>query len=274
METQVSRVFLVGGSSSSWSEFVNLLDAEGYAFELVPGAASPLDVVDRVQEADAVIIIDLAPDLMGGMEMVSACRRMAPSTPVVVVADNPSVKLACSLRESGVFYLGLHPIGVDELWAAVDDALRSVGRNVPNVSQVRTKKRVLIIDDDADFRAAVSALLESEEYVVSCATSAREGRERLGIETPDLVILDIVMEDAWAGYSMNQELKCGDLSKEAGEIPVLMVSSIRQSPEMTFPTAGEVGMVTPDAYMTKPLDIPLFLGNVRRLLSRKTARKR
>lgn len=273
MEKQPSHVLLAGGSPSSWSGLTCPLQAEGYTFEVIPAGCEPSELTDRARECDAVVIIDLAADLMRAMELVSACRRVAASTPVVVVADNPSVELARSIRESGVFYLALHPLGVDELRTVVDDALRSVGRNRPTGSRCLTKKRILIVDDDADFREAISTLLRSEDYLVCCASSAREGREKLGVgPPPDLVILDVVMEDGWAGYAMNQAVKHGDLQKVAGEIPILMVSSIQQPPEASFSTAGEVGMLIPDTYMTKPLNLSSFLDNVRRLLAREHTR--
>jgi hypothetical protein len=33
-----------------------------------------------------------------------------------------------------------------------------------------------------------------------------------------------------------------------------------------FPTAGDVDMITPDRYMTKPLDIPRLLTTIRELI--------
>lgn len=273
MKKQASHVLLASGSPSAWSGLTCPLEAEGYTFEVFPSAGQPSELAQRARENDAIVIVDLASDLMRSMEMVSACRRVAASTPVVVVADNPSVELARSIRESGVFYLALHPLGVDELRTVVDDALRSVGRNKPTGSRCLTKKRILIVDDDADFREAIGTLLKSEDYLVCCASSAREGREKLSLgPPPDLVILDVVMEDAWAGYAMNQAVKHGDLQKVAGEIPILMVSSIQQPPEASFCTACEVEMLVPDTYMTKPLNISSFLDNVRRLLAREHKR--
>jgi hypothetical protein len=46
-----------------------------------------------------------------------------------------------------------------------------------------------------------------------------------------------------------------------------MVSSIQEDPATLFPTAGEVPLITPDAYFTKPLEIPKFLECVQRMLS-------
>jgi hypothetical protein len=50
-------------------------------------------------------------------------------------------------------------------------------------------------------------------------------------------------------------------------MPILMVSSIQQDPLSRFPKAmGEVEMITPDYYLTKPVDIPKFLEMVKELL--------
>jgi hypothetical protein len=38
-----------------------------------------------------------------------------------------------------------------------------------------------------------------------------------------------------------------------------MTSSIELSPDERFPMAGELDMIRPDFYLTKPLDIPKFL---------------
>jgi DNA-binding response OmpR family regulator len=47
-----------------------------------------------------------------------------------------------------------------------------------------------------------------------------------------------------------------------------MVSSIQVDPATLFSRATEVELVTPDAYLTKPLSIPQFLEQVRSLLDR------
>ncbi|MBZ5640447.1 MAG: response regulator [Acidobacteriia bacterium] len=260
-----ARVLLVAKPDGTWRDVVADLCGEGFAFEVVDPAAAPADVAARAGES--VVLVDLSPDLVRGMEMVAACRRSAPAAPVVAVAENPSVELAKSIRESGVFYLALHPVAADEIRTILGDALRSMGRNKPSSSTFKTRKRVLIVDDDADYCASVTALLEREGYLVHCAASAREGLAHLSTDRPDLIVLDVMMEDAFAGYGLNQAVKFGDKREVAGHVPVLMVSSIEQPPEAIFPAAAEAAMITPDDYLTKPLDIPVFLDHVRRLLA-------
>ncbi len=126
--------------------------------------------------------------------------------------------------------------------------------------------KVLLIDDDRDFTAAVKAVLESEGYSVVEADSGRKGLQKLIEEKPDLIVLDIMMATSTDGYGVTQSIKHQDEFKEYRCLPIIMVSSIEKSPDDLFPMAEEVGMIRPDIYLTKPLDIPSFLQTVRKAL--------
>jgi CheY-like chemotaxis protein len=129
-----------------------------------------------------------------------------------------------------------------------------------------TGRKVLIVDDDADFRASITAVLQSAGYSVSVAASGHEGLEKIVADPPDLIILDVIMEYDSAGYEVNQAIKFRDEYLAERDIPILMVSSIQLDPATLYSRATEVEMITPDAYLTKPLDIPVFLDRVRNLL--------
>jgi len=128
------------------------------------------------------------------------------------------------------------------------------------------KAKILIVDDDEDYRASTRALLEGEGYEVLEAPSGHGGLDVARTHRPDLIVLDIMMESPVEGYSIVQALKFHAEYQNLAEIPVVMVSSVKQDPASLFPMAGEVSMVTPDAYFTKPLDIPKFLQCVGRML--------
>jgi len=133
-------------------------------------------------------------------------------------------------------------------------------------------KRILIIDDDLDFRASVTAVLEAQGYAVAGAASAREGLSTIAAEPPDLIILDIIMEHDSAGYEVNQAIKFRDEFAPSQDIPILMVSSIPLDPATRFDRAAEVGMITPDCYMTKPLNMNEFVNQVRIMLESRSKR--
>ena len=130
----------------------------------------------------------------------------------------------------------------------------------------RATRRILLVDDDADFTLSTTTLLESQGYIVSTARSAKEGLEKVLTDSPDLIVLDVMMEHESAGYQLNQALKFGPEFESFRRVPILMVSSIPIDPARRFQMAGEVEMVTPNSYLTKPVDIAAFLSEIRALL--------
>ncbi len=70
--------------------------------------------------------------------------------------------------------------------------------------------KVLLIDDDQDFRASVRSLLESEGHQVVEAASGKEGLRQVLQEKPNLIVLDIMMECEVEGYGVTQAIKFQD----------------------------------------------------------------
>lgn len=122
-----------------------------------------------------------------------------------------------------------------------------------------TAPKVLVIDDDQDFRASVRALLETHGYAVYEADSGRAGLRQMMAQKPDVILLDVMMENPTDGYGVNYSIKYQDEYAAYRGIPIFMISSIEESPDERFPFAGEVDMIRPDRYLIKPLDIPSFL---------------
>jgi two-component system, OmpR family, response regulator ResD len=131
---------------------------------------------------------------------------------------------------------------------------------------------VLVIDDDVDYVASVQSLLESEGHEVVVANSGRAGLAAAASRRPDLIVLDIMMESTSEGYAVNQALRFGEEFNGLHDVPIVMVSSIRETPDERFGRAGEVDLVRPDWYLTKPLEVPRFLELVSRAAARKGRR--
>jgi two-component system alkaline phosphatase synthesis response regulator PhoP len=139
-------------------------------------------------------------------------------------------------------------------------------RTTMPTTDARSTKTILIIDDDPDFIATVRTVLEGAGYGVIEAHTGADGLEKVRDGEPDLVVLDVMMESSTAGYGVNELLKHSGEFDTLSQIPVIMVSSIQESPDDLFPRAPEAEMIRPDRYLTKPLDIPRFLEVVRRTL--------
>jgi CheY-like chemotaxis protein len=260
------RVVLVAPPERDFEILADVARQEGFRVETLLPDAVGAEVGAFAAADDAVAVIDVSTDPTRGMAAVSAFRRLAKRVPVVVVAENPSLELVRRVRLSGVFYLALDPVSPDELRTVLHDAMESLARGRADASTCRARPKILLIDDDVDFCASTCALLESQGYTMVRAQSGKEGLAKVQSERPDLIILDIMMENDWAGYEVNQAIKHGGGYESARHTPIVMVSSVPVDPAMRFSMASEVGMVTADAYLTKPLDIPCFLEMLRTFL--------
>lgn len=130
----------------------------------------------------------------------------------------------------------------------------------------KPQRTVLVIDDDEDFTASLATVLETAGYAVATAGSGTTGLSELQSRRPDLVVLDVMMESSTEGYSVNEVIKYSDAYAAVRDTPIIMVSSIAESPDERFPRAPEVDMIRPDRYFRKPLDIPRFLEVVKGIL--------
>jgi CheY-like chemotaxis protein len=129
----------------------------------------------------------------------------------------------------------------------------------PGGKEAGMSAKVLLIDDDRDFRTSVKFVLQGRGYEVVEAGSGQEGLRKLAEQKPDVILLDVMMETCVEGYGLTHALKYQDEYAEYRQVPVFMVSSIEESPDERFPMSAEVEMIRPDRYLTKPLDIPRFL---------------
>ena len=83
------------------------------------------------------------------------------------------------------------------------------------------KHVILYIDDDQDYLDSVRAILESNGYAMVEARSAQEGLKVFKAAEPDLVIVDLMMEEIDAGTRF-----VTDLRAIGGEVPIYMLSSV------------------------------------------------
>ncbi len=120
-----------------------------------------------------------------------------------------------------------------------------------------TTPHILVVDDTAGNRYAVSRLLRGAGMRVSEAENGASAL-RLIAEVPDLVVLDINLPDM-TGYDVCRQIKS---NPDTRTVPVMHLSaSYTASADLAF--GLEAGA---DAYLTHPLDPPVFLATARALL--------
>ena len=131
------------------------------------------------------------------------------------------------------------------------------------------KAKILIIDDDPDFNDAVTPILESALYDVVTALNPEEGKEKIFSEKPDLILLDIMMDSLFDGFSLCHAIKTSKEYKEFKDTPIIFISAVKEKTGSRFQFKGEEqGLAGPDDYIDKPAKPDDLLARIKRLLQK------
>ncbi len=125
--------------------------------------------------------------------------------------------------------------------------------------------RVLIIDDDPDLVEAVSILLKKEGIEPLAAYGGVEGLDRAKAEKPDVIILDVMMEDK-DGFAVAKEL-AGE--GELARIPVIMLTAVADhAQDSPYAPQAAIKSLEAEEWFDKPVDPKELVSTVKELLNR------
>ena len=124
-------------------------------------------------------------------------------------------------------------------------------------------KKILIIDDDEDYGNALKIILENNGYEVEHSLNIVDGREAVDRFSPDLVILDVMMEKHTDGFDLCSELK---QDEECRRIPILMVTAVTEKTGFKFSPETDGEYCEADDYVSKPVPVAELLSRVNKLI--------
>ena len=124
------------------------------------------------------------------------------------------------------------------------------------------RPKILLIDDDIDFIEAMKLVLEREPYEIIVAYQGDEGLQRAKKESPDLILLDVIMP-VKDGFTVAEQLKKDPQLKD---IPVIMLTAFAsKGQETSIPRSSGYTLETED-YLEKPVAPEELLSRVKRYL--------
>lgn len=121
-------------------------------------------------------------------------------------------------------------------------------------------KKILVVDDEKKIVDIVKAYLEREGYHVMVAYEGRSALNMARRESPELIILDLMLPEV-SGWDV-----CRTLRKES-DIPIIMLTAREETTDKII--GLELGA---DDYVTKPFDPKELVSRVRAVLRRSEAR--
>lgn len=118
-------------------------------------------------------------------------------------------------------------------------------------------KTILIVDDEIDVVDVVVMLLENEGYTVLKAYNGKDALETVENNTPDLVILDIMMPEMDGVEVCRRMRKIDSMS----EIPIVMFSA-----KLSAFDKKESFEAGADGFITKPFNARGFIAGIKTYL--------
>jgi CheY-like chemotaxis protein len=125
------------------------------------------------------------------------------------------------------------------------------------------KKKILLIDDNADYRFTMGVFLERNGFEVVSAENGELGWKMIQAQGPDLVLLDVMMETLFSGFEVCRLVRTDPKLKH---IPIIGISGMATDIGVKYDKETEQEYFSPDEFLEKPVDKDELLQKIKKLL--------
>jgi DNA-binding response OmpR family regulator len=122
------------------------------------------------------------------------------------------------------------------------------------------KTRILVVDDEPNIVQTLKDRLEMNEYTVFTACNGQEGLNVAKEQSPDLILLDVIMP-IMDGHETLENLRKQEWGKD---ISVIMLTARSQAQDIARAKACQI-----EDYIIKPFDLSELLEKIESILERK-----
>ncbi|QTA80801.1 Two component system response regulator/histidine kinase, PAS domain-containing [Desulfonema limicola] len=223
-----------------------ILEGLGYKVRSYENSLDALKDFKENPDGCDLIITDLVMPEINGIELSQKIMDIRSDIPVIVCTGNQDM-----INKDYALNLGIRKILPKPV------SMRQLSMEIRRIFDTR-KQRILIIDDDDQFRKMLRRMLERTGYDIFEAVNGEQGIEIYRNQAVDLVITDMlmpVMNGTDAIYAMTEEFP---------NIKIIAVSGGGfYDPEIVLNLAQELGAVRT---LSKPVNQDILLKTVREIL--------
>ena len=118
---------------------------------------------------------------------------------------------------------------------------------------------IVVIDDNPDFLFTMETFLTRNGFNVETASDGITGFELIQKQRPDLVMLDVMMENTFSGFEVCRQIRNNPDLKDT---PIIGISGMADELGVTFDMHEDSEYFTPDAFFDKPVDKDALLAKI------------
>jgi DNA-binding response OmpR family regulator len=124
--------------------------------------------------------------------------------------------------------------------------------------------KILVIDDDRDFQETTRIVLENSGFQVVPAYNPEEGLRKVRSESPDLVILDVMMPSDFEGFEVARKIR---EELEQVKLPIILLTAVHGTKKVPYRFAPHEEWLPVDYFYDKPVTPEVLVAKVREYLN-------
>jgi len=218
----------------------------GYTTTTVKSAGEAIDLLSK--KIYDLIITDISMPQMDGFELLNKIRKNYPNLPVIFITGAARPEYIGKANPEGFL---AKPFRISNLEELIEKTL--AGKEEKLDSQLR---RILVIDDDDNFREMLIEALAVCEYTTIPASSPKVALEILKTTKVDAVISDIRMP-VMDGVSLAKTIKANH-----PDLPVILITAYHVFEKYSFDDQKKVAA----GILQKPFGLELILDMLKRVV--------
>jgi len=124
--------------------------------------------------------------------------------------------------------------------------------------------KILVIDDDKDFQNTTRIVLEGSDFEVVCAYDAEEGLQKVQSESPDLVVLDVMMPNDFEGFDVARKIR---EELKMPKLPIILLTAVHGAKKVPYRFAPDEQWLPVDYFYDKPVAPDVLVAKVKEYLN-------
>ena len=131
--------------------------------------------------------------------------------------------------------------------------------------------KIVVIDDNTDFLFTMETFLQRNGFEVQTADDGQNGIDLIKKESPDVILLDIMMETLFSGFEVCKQVRADE---ELRYIPIIGISAMGDELDINYSQWPDYEYFRPDTFMEKPVDKQRLLQLIPEVIQKAQKRKR